>query len=406
MTVVGLAMMAMVTAEASAQGKAPAPTAPAPATRPSKAERTKAAYEKARRLFRQSRYKAAIRAFEEVKDLQYHPILDYGIAKCHESLLAFKAAIYYLQKYVRNYPSHTMSKRHPTMADAKVKIGVLKKRLQALKARPGPKPGPGPVNPVTPPPAPGEGQPRTRAPGTPNAGTPSTDPFPGPYPFGGRAFSGVNPPKRQWVRRSILMYFGLGGGAFSREDTHTLGHKLSANGGLSLGLLWRINPYVAVGPTAYIGGGVTQDGFEIYDDRQPGNVPVNTDGARLLYANILLETRAILPVSRVDFWVAFAIGYTHISLDYEIAGEETEVTIPSVGMRGTVGLDIFLSEKFTLGLTISFSGHVPAKICWQEDRCHKPEDHHKTGVLWHLGMTFNWHLPTSSVPKVKPRSAR
>jgi len=411
---------------ASAQGKASAPTtaptaptAPSvrpgarpgvrpgarpgvrPGARPTKAAQTQAAYERARRLFRQSRYKAAIRAFEEVKDLQYHPILDYGIAKCHEGLQDYKSAIYYLKKYVRNFGRHKMSKRHPTVTDAKVKIGVLKKRLKEMKTQP--RMGPGPVDPVTPPPAPGEIQPRVRAAATPR--TTGAEAFPGPSPFRGPVFSGVNPPKPTWIRRSIILYFGLGGGAFNREDTDTLGEHLSANGGLTLGLVWRINPYVAIGPTAYISGGVTQDRFSLAD--LGGD---DTDGARLLYANVLLETRAILPVSRVDLWIGFAIGYTHVSLDYDIYNGtrhgEVEVTLPSLGLRGAVGLDIFLSEGFTLGLVLSFSGTVPGKVCVQDEGCTKPLERHNPGVLWHLGMTFNWHLPTSTLPKAKPRGRR
>jgi hypothetical protein len=404
---------------ASAQGKAPAPapattTAGAPTAiptgarpRPNKAQQIQAAYERARRLFRQSRYKAAIRAFEEVKDLRYHPILDYGIAKCHEARLDYTSAIYYLKKYLRNFPRHKMSKRHPTLADAKVKIGVLKKRLQNTKA---PQPtGPGPVTPVTPPPAPGETLPRARTTTTNTSSPAATEAFPGPSPFGVPAptFSGLtpNPPRRTWVRRSIILYFGLGGGAFAREDDFTLGEHLSANGGLTMGLLWRINPYVAVGPTAYIGGGVTRDRFEVKDLGDSAPYP-ETDGARLLYANLLLETRGILPAGRVDFWVGFGIGYTHISLDYDVSGTETEVSVPSLGLRGTVGLDIFLSEGFTLGFVLSFTGTVPTKVCVQDESCHKPGGHNQPGALWHLAMTFNWHVPTSSLPKVKPSGQR
>jgi len=402
--VASLALGGIASRTAAAQGKTPAPTAPTPtpggdprvAPRPSKAQQTQAAYEKARRLFRQSRYKAAIRAFEEVKDLQYHPILDYGIAKCHEGLGDFKSAIYYLHKYLRNFGRHKMSKRHPTVADARVKIGVLTERLKDRKARPaiGPGPRPGVINPVTPPPAPDETPVGTRTRAAATAQPVGGEAFPGPYPFGGRVFSGVNPPAPSWVRRSIILYFGLGGGAFSREEVGTLGEHLSANGGLTLGLLWRINPYVAVGPTAYIAGGVTRDIFNVPD------LGATTDGARLLYANLLLEARGILPVSRVDFWVGFGIGYTHISLDYD-TGEEREVSVPSLGLRGTVGLDIFLSERFTLGIVLSFTGTVPADVCVQDQKCRKPSPYHKPGVLWHLGMTFNWHIPTSSLPKVK-----
>lgn len=407
--VIGLALLVTGSRTASARGKAPARTpAPTPATpatpaaRPSKAAQTQAAYERARKLFRQSRYKEAIRAFEEVKDLQYHPILDYGIAKCHEGLQDFQSSIYYLEKYVRNYLKHTMSKRHPTIADAKVKIGVLKKRLKELKARPRPRPGPdrpGPEDPITPPPAPGDVQPRRRV----GATTPHREAFPGPSPFSvppPPVYAPVKPKPRVWTRRSIILFFGLGGGAFVREDHYTLGEKLSANGGLDMGLLWRINPYVAIGPTAYIGGGVTNDRFFVRDAPDPDAI-AETDGARLLYASVLLETRAILPVSRVDFWLGFGIGYTHISLDYKVGDEETEVTIPSLGLRGTVGLDIFMSEKFTMGLTFSFIGTVPTKVCAQNADCTKPADHNKPGLLWHLGLTFNWHLPTSSLPKAK-----
>lgn len=389
-----LALWGPGTGSAMAQGKAPAPTATPPGTRPSTAQQTQAAYEKARRLFRQSRYKPAIRAFEEVKDLQYHPILDYGIAKCHEGLLDYKSAIYYLHKYVRNYTRHKMSKRHPTLADAKVKIGVLKKRLKAMKTAP--PTGTAPMNPVTPPPAPGETPVRVRA--TAITKPAGTEAFPGPYPFAPRVFSGVNPPKPSWVRRSIILYFGLGGGAFAREDAGTLGEHLSANGGITMGLLWRINPYVAIGPTAYISGAINRHPYDVADLGY-----LETDNTRLLYAPILLETRAILPVSRVDLWIAFGIGYTHISIDYEVGNSETEVSIPSLGLRGTMGLDIFLSESFTLGLVLSFTGTVPGHICVQDEKCRKPINRDKPGLLWHLGMTFNWHLPTSSIPKVKAR---
>ena len=44
-----------------------------------------------------------------MKDLRYHPILDYGIANCYEGLRDYDKAIYYLEKYIRNHPKHKMS---------------------------------------------------------------------------------------------------------------------------------------------------------------------------------------------------------------------------------------------------------------------------------------------------------
>jgi hypothetical protein len=151
---------------------------------------------------------------------------------------------------------------------------------------------------------------------------------------------------------------------------------------------------------------VTSDSFSVTD--LAGDM---TDGARYLHASVLLEARAILPVSRVDLWVGFAIGYTHLSIDYDVSGSgsddgEREVYLPSLGLRGTVGLDIFATEGFTVGFVLSFIGTVPGKVCVQDSACLAAKDRHNPGLLWHLGMTLSWHLPTTTLPKVKPSGQR
>ncbi|MFH2009704.1 MAG: tetratricopeptide repeat protein [bacterium] len=360
------------------------------------AERIKEAFTRARRLFRQSRYQAAIRAFDEVKDLQYHPILDYGIAKCYEALDNLQSAIYYLQKYVRNLPRFTMSKRHPTIADAKVKIGVLEQRL-VLKKRPAPRPappGPGPLRVVMPPPAPDV--PPTRP--------PVEEVVPGPYPFDepGPQQPPVVPPKPTYARKSVMLHFSIGGGTFTEDSSDNFIKPMNGVGGLTMAILWRFMPYLAVGPTARISGGVTGENFDDLDHLTAERV----DSARFMYANIMLELRAFLPLGRVDIWAALALGYASLSRTHSYRDSsvpDSETTLRSVGVGGKVGLDIFTGESFSLGFRVAFMGTVPVHKCITDQDCVKPVDRDKPGLHWYLGLTLTWHLRLSSIVKPEPR---
>lgn len=363
---------------------------------PDKNKLIAAKYKKARRLYRQGKYEQAIRAFDEVKDLRYHPILDYGIANCYEAQRDFNKAIYYLEKYVRNHGKHPMSDRHPKVVDVKEKIKVLKKR--AASGSPGPGPGPGPD--------PGTGG--GAATGTPasgggaggGAGTAAGDPVPGPDPYavppppGGGSTGGVHggggggppPPsghvkrRKKPARRSLIVSVDFGAASFAGAGSYSVVGGTQTGGGVFGSVAWRFIPWLAVG----IHGGVTAMNSEYCDS-------VGCyEGDTLFFGVAALEAKGMLPLGPFDIWGALGIGYGSITQPLD---DYSSITTSGAALSFGVGADWFLSRTFSLGLLLRMYRLFPGEVCDVDGDCYDIEGDYDPGVAWYGGIGVTWHMP-------------
>ena len=348
------------------------------------------AYKKARQLYRQGKYQKAIRAFDEVKDLRYHPILDYGIAGCYEGLRDFNKAIYYLRKYLRNHPKHKMSPKHPSVADVTEKIKTLEER--AKSPAPGPGTTPDPVNPGTT--------------GTPASGGLPGDPVPGPDPYavppppGGGTTGGVYgsgggaapppPPgggtvRRQMgpARRSLILSVDFGAAAFAAGGTSSNTADGETGGGVFFTALWRMFPFLAVG----VHGGFAGVGSSI-SDYNP-----------LLFAVGVVEARGILPLGRFDIYGSLGLGYGSISQSYYdvLNSYDGSVSYSGPALAIAVGIDWFLSRTFSVGVIGRVYKMFPTRYCINDytygDTCGDLADDTDPGIAWYAGLAVTYHLP-------------
>ncbi len=101
----------------------------APASAASPAE-IQAKYRNARSLHENGEFESAVRAYKEIKVLQYHPILDYRIGECYEELNQYRLAIAAYELYIKYYGKFTPGKNHPTEENAKARVKKLKLKLE------------------------------------------------------------------------------------------------------------------------------------------------------------------------------------------------------------------------------------------------------------------------------------
>ena len=179
-----------------------------PEVRGASASEIRSKYKNAKKLYADGKYEKAITAFKEVKVLKYHPILDYRIGQCYESLGQLKLAITSYELYVKYHGKFPPGKNHPTKKEVKTRIEGLRLRL---KGAPPPTPAPTPGTPTdggsgppgTDPPSPGPPtQPGTDSdgPGGPNTGgNGSGGPPPGSTGGGSPGYGGHHPPDRKSV---------------------------------------------------------------------------------------------------------------------------------------------------------------------------------------------------------------
>jgi hypothetical protein len=336
-----------------------------------KGEQVKVAYENARKLYRQGKYQEAIKAFDEVKDLQYHPILDYGLANCYEALRDYNKAVYYLDKYLRNYPKFQMSPKHPSKEDVAEKIKALKERAAAPA-------GSGDPTPPTPP--------RDATPGGQTG-----DPVPGPDPYavppppgdgavggGGAPPPGSGPPAgppAAFARRSLMFSVDAGVAAFAGYSDGSGLSDTSTGGGLFASAIWRF--VLGIG----VSGGFVAVGSDA------------TDGGPAVLALGALEVRGFLPVGRLDFWGSVGIGYG------VIASDDGMNTYSASGPALTVaaGMDWFIARSLSIGVLGRVYRIFPTKFCVEGsgmDSCSTSDlGDYNPGVAWYLGVSATYYLP-------------
>jgi len=368
---------------------------------PSKTKQIAAAFKKARTLYRQGKYQDAIRAFDEVKDLRYHPILDYGIANCYSALRDYNKGIYYLEKYIKNHAKHKMSPKHPSVADVQAKIGSWKKLAASAGTTPGtdptPAPGTGTSGGTGAPPPPG---------GTGGTGTPghvAGDPLPGPDPYAvppppgggrtggvyGRGGAGTPPPppgiRRRLgpARRSLILSVDFGAAAFAATSGSQMSDA-STGGGVYFTALWRFIPYLALG----VHGGASFMGADA----------VGYDYNPLIWAVGVVEARAFVPISRLDIWASAGVGYASISQNYyDISSDfDSSYSFSGPALSVAVGMDYFFSRIFSLGIVGRIYKMWPTKACVSNvmvDDCGAVADDTNTGVSWYLGLAATYHFP-------------
>ncbi len=364
---------------------------------PAKTKQIAAAFKKARTLYRQGKYQEAIRAFDEVKDLKYHPILDYGIANCYSALRDYNKGIYYLEKYIKNHSKHSMSPKHPSVADVRTKIGSWKQLAASAGTTPGgdprPVPGSGTSGGTVPPPPGGT---------TPGAGTPGAmagDPLPGPDPYavppppGGGTTGGVYggggggaPPPPQGIksrggphRRSLILSVDFGPSAFASADGYVSDTATGFGGYFTA--LWRIFPFFAIG----VHGGVSVVG---------SNADYYDSGA-LLWAVGVVEARGFIPLGRLDVWGSFGVGYGSISQNYtDMSGYDTNLSISGPAISAGMGVDYFFSRIFSMGVLGRIYKLVPTSYC-DGDICGDIPAGENTGIAWYVGVSGTYHFPLS-----------
>ncbi len=368
---------------------------------PSKTQQIAAAFKRARKLYRQGKYQEAIRAFDEVKDLKYHPILDYGIANCWAALRDYNKGIYYLQKYIKNHSKHKMSPKHPTVADVRVKIQSWKRLAASVGTTGGTDPTPtgsgtsgtpGSPGGTASPPGPGG---VTTAPGH-IAGDPlpGPDPYAVPPPPGGGSTGavygggGAPPPphairaRRGPARRTLVLSFDAGAAAFAgtRGDYMT---DAKTGGGLYVTALWRFIPYLAVG----LHGGASVVGS---DSNEYNYNP-------LIWAVGVVEARGYIPIRRLDIWGSMGIGYASISQSYvDVDGYDSSYSFSGPALSVAAGLDYFFSRIFSLGFVGRIYKMFPTKACVDNaltNVCGKVAEGDNTGVSWYVGMAATYHFP-------------
>ncbi len=372
---------------------------------PAKTKQIAAAFKKARTLYRQGKYQEAIRAFDEVKDLRYHPILDYGIANCYAALRDYNKGIYYLEKYKKNHSKHKMSPKHPSVADVNAKIASWKKLAASAGTTTGTDPTPsgtgtsgGTGTPPPPPTGTGGG-----AAGQP--GHVAGDPLPGPDPYavppppgggstggvyGGGGGAGAPPPphgirRRRPARRSLILSLDFGAAAFAAVSGNgNLMGDSSTGGGVYVTALWRFIPYLAVG--VHGGASVMGADADAYDYNP------------LIWAVGVLEARGFIPLGKLDIWASLGFGYASISQTYydNMNGYDSSFSFSGPALAVGVGVDYFFSRIFSLGVLGRIYKMFPTKACvnnWAGDFCGDVADGTNTGVSWYLGLAATYHFP-------------
>lgn len=366
------------------------------AAAPSKTQQIAAAFKKARTLYRQGKYQEAIRAFDEVKDLKYHPILDYGIANCYAALRQYNKGIYYLEKYIKNRAKHKMSPKHPTVVDVRAKIGSWKKLAASAGTTPGTDPtatGTGTSGGGTTPPPPGGN-------GTGTPGHVAGDPLPGPDPYavppppGGGSTGGVYgaggggappPPgvhrRSAPARRSLILSVDLGAAAYASGDADAGTSHSDTGFGIFGTAMWRIFPFLGIG----VHGGVTAVGSQ-YDNYNA-----------LVFGVGVVEARGIIPIRRIDIWGSFGVGYGALSQRYtDLSGYDSNYSIGGPAIAAGVGLDWFLSNTFSLGVVGRLYKMFPTRYCVNdsaEDDCYDLPDNQSPGFAWYAGLAATYHFP-------------
>ena len=348
-----------------------------------KAAQVAKAYDNARQLYRQGKYEAAIKAFDEVKDLKYHPILDYGIANCYEGLRDFTKAVYYLKKYIRNHPSHSMSPKHPSVADVEEKIKVLEQRATSGGGAAPPVAGGTPTHGT---PASGGGADPAGMPGDP---VPGPDPYAVPPPPGGGSTGAVYggggaPPPGHGVhhvaagptRRSLIVSLDFGAASFAGGGASSW--VASTGGGVYATVLWRFIPWLALG--LHTGVSAMDAEYSTYS------------GSAMYFALGMLEARGILPLGPFDFWGSFGIGYASAGQALD-AYDTLTISGPAIGVG--LGIDWFLARTFSLGLVTRIYRMFPSQECSDalHGGCVDLSADSDPGVSWYAGLSVTWHYP-------------
>lgn len=368
-------------------------------------------YKNAKNLYAEGKYEKAITAFKEVKVLKYHPILDYRIGQCYESLGQLKLAITSYQLYVKYRGKFPPGKNHPTKKEVKTRVDGLKLRLKgAPPPTPDPTPGtptqPGTETPSSDTPSPWTPtQPGTETPGsdTPSPGTPTqpgTDPDSPGSPNTGKGGNGglppgghhPPPPRRpkhkgfpQWRNVYFGADIGVGGntlGDLSQDVTQGIGGSA----------------YVFFRPFLYLSVGLSGMFVNL------GNANTKLYAENPTLGALGLDVRGHLPLTpfhrrgfRLEVWGSLFAGYAGMNLKTQ--GDNTvEATYKANGgaVGAGAGVEWFLSRWLSMGMSFRLLKPVltpsaESKKLDENAFNFAPEDP-DFGVLWYTGVSGTIHL--------------
>jgi tetratricopeptide (TPR) repeat protein len=305
----------------------------------------RAAYLEAKKLYKKGDYQKAIQAFSKVREMRYHPILDYRIGLSYEALKRYKLAKAHYRIYVKLYDKgYPVGKNHPKPADVKKRIKKLKKTDPPVT--PAPADTPMPTAPAEKASSTADAEPAQYAPYT-EPPPPGYENAPPPPPPSGHHQPGH--PQRHPMSfpgwGAVYITGDLGGVGVRGDSADNLGYDEGGAGGW-VGLFYR--------PLVYVSGGLVLGGHGL----EPNGTDSVGDSLGQLFAGVAV--RGHIPFAlpwRLDIWGGLSAGYAHSFLQSygRINGTSVDdVTTEYTGLfvGGSVGMDLYLSPWFSVGALV------------------------------------------------------
>jgi hypothetical protein len=308
-------------------------------------------YLQAKKLYKQKKYDAAIKAFSRIRAKRYHPILDYRIGTCHEAMKRFKLATAYYRVYIKLYnKGYPVGRNHPKPAD-------VKKRIKAMAQVEDPPVTPAPAEAASMPTAPSEQPKSTKAqqaqyaPYT-EAPPPGYETAPPPPPPG----YGYRRRRRRRYRRtfprwrSFYITGDFGAAGLSGDTKDDLGFE--AGGGAWAGFFYR--------PLLFFSAGLVVGGHGFRPEDEADTMGFESYGQ--LFSG--LELRGHLPLTAYswqpwyfELWGGVSAGYAHTFLEGTNWADPTSpenITTEFTGyfVGAALGIDLYLSHWFSIGALV------------------------------------------------------